>query len=79
MRREPLRNRDIRFFCMENGVKFCQIALQFGISPETFTRRMRNELNPEEKKKIYRAIECVQKVLGYGLSGDTRFECMFIF
>ncbi len=59
MRREPLRNRDIRFCCMENGVKFWQIALQLGISPETFTRRMRNELDPEEKKKIYRAIECV--------------------
>ena len=44
---------------MENGVKFWQIALQLGISPETFTRRMRNELDPEEKKKIYRAIECV--------------------
>ena len=59
MKHEPLKNRDIRFCCMENWVKFWQIALQLGISPETFTRKMRSELDPEEKKKIYRAITCI--------------------
>ena len=59
MRREPLANKDIRFACMEQGVKFWQVALQLGISPETFTRRMRVEMNEDEKKEVSRAIECV--------------------
>ena len=59
MRREPIANKDIRISCMENGVKFWQIALQLGISPETFTRKMRLELDEEEKKTIFRAIEHV--------------------
>lgn len=61
MRHEPLRNKDIRFFCMENGVKFWQIAVQLGISPETFTRRMRNELDEDEKRNVYKAIELVRR------------------
>lgn len=59
MRREPLANKDIRFACMEQSVRFWQVALQLGISPETFTRRMRVEMNEDEKKDIYRAIERV--------------------
>lgn len=59
MRREPLANKDIRFACMEQCVKFWQVALQLGISPETFTRRMRVEMSEDEKKEIYRAMECV--------------------
>lgn len=56
MRRQPLANRDIRIACMEQGVKFWQIALQLGISPETFTRRMRTEMDEDEKKKIFCAM-----------------------
>ena len=59
MRRESLANKDIRFACMEQCVKFWQVALQLGISPETFTRRMRVEMNEDEKSEVYRAIECV--------------------
>lgn len=57
MRRKPLANRDIRIACMEQGIKFWQIALQLGISAETFTRRMRTEMNEDEQKKVYRAME----------------------
>lgn len=56
MRQKTLANRDIRIACMEQGVKFWQIAMQLGISAETFTRRMRTELNEEEKAKIFRAM-----------------------
>lgn len=59
MRRELLANKDIRIACMENCVKFWQIALQLGISPETFTRRMRVEMSEEEKRKVYKAMELV--------------------
>lgn len=56
MRRQPLANRDIRIACMEQGIKFWQIALQLGISPETFTCRMRTEMEENEKQKIFRAM-----------------------
>ena len=56
MRREPLANRDIRISCMENGVKFWQVALQLGISAETFTRRMRTELDEDEKKAVMHSV-----------------------
>ena len=55
--RRQLANKDIRIACMENGVKFWQIALQLEISPETFTRRMRTEMPEEEKKRVFRAME----------------------
>ena len=57
--RRQLANKDIRIACMENGVKFWQIALHLGISPETFTRRMRTELPEEEKKQVFRAMEFI--------------------
>lgn len=56
MRQKSLANRDIRVACMEQDVKFWQIAMQLGISAETFTRRMRTELDEEEKAKIFRAM-----------------------
>ena len=56
MRQKSLANRDIQVACMEQDVKFWQIAMQLGISAETFTRRMRTELDEEEKAKIFRAM-----------------------
>ena len=43
-------------------------------SCERFERFMAEITNGDQKKAKF-----LQKVLGYGLSGDTRFECMFIF
>lgn len=43
-------------------------------SCERFERFMVEITNGNQKKAKF-----LQKVLGYGLSGDTRFECMFIF
>ena len=50
-------NKDIRVKCLENGIRFWQIARKLGVSPETITRRLRTELPPEEKEVIYRAME----------------------
>ena len=52
-------NKDIRIKCLENGIRFWQIALKPHASPETITRRLRTELPEEEKEAIYRAIELV--------------------
>lgn len=41
---------------------------------ERFERFMTEITNGDQEKARF-----LQKVLGYGLSGDTRFECMFIF
>ena len=41
---------------------------------ERFERFMVEITNGDQEKARF-----LQKVLGYGLSGDTRFECMFIF
>ena len=43
-------------------------------SCERFERFMAEITNGDQEKAKF-----LQKVLGYGLSGDTRFECMFIF
>ena len=43
-------------------------------SCERFERFMAEITNGDQKKAKF-----LKKVLGYGLSGDTRFECMFIF
>ena len=57
MRRQTLANKDIRIACMEHGIKFWQIALHLGISPETFTRRIRVEMDEDEKKAIFKVME----------------------
>lgn len=55
--KKTLANKDIRIRCLENGIRFWQIALQLGVSPETITRKLRTELPEEEKEVIYRAME----------------------
>lgn len=55
--KKTLANKDIRIRCLENGIRFWQIALQLGVSPETITRKLRTELPEEEKEAIYRAME----------------------
>ena len=77
MRREPLANKDIRFACMEQCVKFWQVALQLGISPETFTRRMRVEMTEDEKKEMCRIVgesgaDYIKTSTGFSTAGATR-------
>ena len=56
-KRYKVANKDIRVKCLENGIRFWQIALQLGVSPETITRRLRTELSSEEKEEFNQAIE----------------------
>ena len=56
---QNLANKDIRIKCLENGIRFWQIALKLHVSPETITRKLRTELPEEEKEAFYRAIELI--------------------
>ncbi len=45
-------NEDVKLEARGNGVPLWQIAEKLGISEPTITRRLRKELNAEEKAKI---------------------------
>ncbi|MBE7006320.1 MAG: hypothetical protein E7424_04120 [Ruminococcaceae bacterium] len=57
--RHDVANKDIRIACIEEGIKFWQIAQQLGERPETISRKLRTELSPEEKKIFFKAIELI--------------------
>lgn len=45
-------NQEIRTEAKRNGVKLWQIADRLGISEPTMTRKLRHELNEDEKNRI---------------------------
>ena len=55
--KKSLANKDIRIKCLENGIRFWEIAIKLGVSPETITRRLRTELPDKEKEVFYRAMD----------------------
>ena len=51
-----MKNKDIRIFAMEHGVRLWEIANKLGFSPETMSRRLRKELSVEAKEQMKQAI-----------------------
>lgn len=49
---DEMKNTDIRTEASNSGVKLWQIAEKLGINDGNFSRKLRKELNPEEKAKI---------------------------
>ncbi len=47
-----MKNLDIRTEAKNAGVKLWQIADELGMTDGNFSRKLRKELNPEEKAKI---------------------------
>lgn len=47
-----MKNTDIRTEASNSGVKLWQIAEKLGINDGNFSRKLRKELNSEEKSKI---------------------------
>ncbi len=47
-----MNNKDIRAAAKEAGVFLWQIAEMYGINDGNFSRKLRRELPPEEKKRI---------------------------
>lgn len=52
-----MNNKDIRAAAKEAGVFLWQIAEMYGINDGNFSRKLRRELPPEEKKRILGIIE----------------------
>ena len=52
-----LRNADLREAIRESGVRQWELAEAVGIREETLSRKLRYELEPEEKEKLLRAVE----------------------
>ena len=50
-------NADIRAKAIESEVFLWQIAEKLGISVSTMTRKLRKELDAEQKAKIFKVIE----------------------
>lgn len=59
-------NQDIRIKACEMEVHYWEIAKWLGIRPETFSRLLREELNPEQKEKVMRAIYEISYPIGHG-------------
>ena len=59
-------NKDIRIKAYEMGVHYWEIAKWLGIRPETFSRLLREELNPQQKEKGLKAIEEISYPIGHG-------------
>lgn len=50
-------NQDIRKCIKEAGVMYWQVAYALGMNDGNFSRKLRRELNQEEKRKIFEAID----------------------
>ena len=57
-------NKEIRIKAIECGVYYWQIASVLGITPESFSRMMRKELEEEKKQDVLRAIFVAAKRQG---------------
>lgn len=53
-------NMDIRRKAMENGVPLWKVAVSLGMSESGFSRKMRYEMNDDDKTKVFQAIENVK-------------------
>ena len=52
-----MRNIDIRVLVSDHGLKYKDIADKLNVTPEWLSRLLRNDLTPENKIRITRAIE----------------------
>lgn len=57
-------NKEIRIKAIECGVYYWQIASVLGITPESFSRMMRKELEEEKKQEVLHAISVAAKRQG---------------
>ena len=56
-----MNNLDIKEAAKREGIKLWQIADKLGINDGNFSRKLRKELNPEEKQKIFDIIAELQR------------------
>lgn len=56
-----MKNQDIRNAAADSGVKHWQIAETLGMADTTFCRKLRKELDPEMKDRIFTVIKELAK------------------
>jgi len=54
-------NEDVRSLVKEVGVKLWQVAEKLNLNDGNFSRKLRKELSPDDKKRVYAAIEELTK------------------
>lgn len=54
-------NSDIRVAAHRAGVKFWAVAAEIGVSEATLTRRLRFELQADEKRQLMSAIDTIAR------------------
>lgn len=52
----PVKNQEVKNMAKQSGVRMWMIADALGIADTTFCRKLRRELPPEEKEKIFSII-----------------------
>lgn len=55
-----MQNEDIRNIATKSGVRLWEIADALGMTEWTLSRKLRKELNDEQKERIYSAIEVIK-------------------
>ena len=55
-------NKEIRLLTFETGLKHWQIAVELGVTSETFSKWLRTELPPEKQQAIIEAIDHLAEV-----------------
>ena len=54
-------NKEIRTAMNKRGVRFYQVAKALGVHPSTFTCWLRDELTPERKAEVLKAIASIKE------------------
>lgn len=63
---KELNNIDVRQRVKSAGMKLWQVADALGVSEPTMTRKLRHELDQEEKAQIFRIIDQIAKEENHG-------------
>lgn len=56
-----MNNLDIRMLVSDHGLKYKDVADEMNITPEWLSRLLRNDLTPENKIRVMRAIDSILK------------------
>lgn len=56
-----MKNLEIRNSIEKSGFHYWEIAQEYGLSDSNFSRKLRNELSPDEKTRIFSIIENLKK------------------
>jgi len=64
--RKMTKNKDLREYAKNKGVKLWEVAEKYGVNDGNFSRKLRRELPAEEKQKIISIIDQISSERGAG-------------